>query len=328
MDIATKINDELNQWLSDNKSILDDANTESISVKTFETRENIISQLSNFLASIPTIASKIEAALARAKNTHAKEISTVDSLLSKTEASWTTVVRRQQPKPRAKISQPSYQAINRYDFSVLNDVDNKSDNKSDLIKNDNKTDNKNDLIKTESIKSESIESDSIKTVPQYSSIKFTEALSLPAIRVPTFEYVKQDGELYYVESSDHFAFILAGKLLHGNIGVIYTEEKNPEKIKDCKFAASCMKQDKCDYYHDPVKFKGSHDHRNFIASSWLYAPPNSQYKSRPRSRRFGSREYLDTDIVGLQEEEISRFYDQTMHDLLCSLLLSHSYRMS
>ena len=161
--------------------------------------------------------------------------------------------------------------------------------------------------------------------PIVTRVKFTEALSLPAIKVPTFDYVKQDGELYYVDCADHFAIMIGGKLLHGNIGTIYTDERSPEKIKDCKFALNCMKRDKCDYYHNPVKFHGSHDHRNYIASSWLYAPANSQY-NRPRSRRFGSREHLDTDIVGLQPEEILRFHDQAMHDLLCVLLLDDSYR--
>lgn len=158
-------------------------------------------------------------------------------------------------------------------------------------------------------------------------VKFTEALSVPAIRVQSFDQV-EPGELYYVESARHFAFKLGGLLLHGNIGVIYTEEKNPEKIKNCKFAAECIKKDKCDYYHDPAKFPGSHDRRNFIASSWLYAPPNSQFKNKLRSRRFGSLDYLDTDIVELQDEEVARFHDQAMHDLLCSIVLMHYHSKS
>lgn len=169
-----------------------------------------------------------------------------------------------------------------------------------------------------------IQSGSIQTTSVPSNIKFTDALSLPALRVPTFDYVKSDGRLYYIDCADHFAFRLNGHLLHGNIGIVYTEEKNPEKIKNCRFNNDCMKQDRCDYYHDPLKFPGCRDRRNFIASSWLYSPADSPFKNRSRSRRFGSRNNLDTDIVSLQPEEIARFNDQAMHDILCSLLLYHT----
>lgn len=155
----------------------------------------------------------------------------------------------------------------------------------------------------------------------YRLCKFTEALALSALPVATFTEVKQNGELYYVTTADHFAFRLAGQLFHGNIGTIYTDEKNPAKIKDCKFANECLKKGKCDYYHDPLMFPGFTDKRNFIASSWLYSPPGAQYKNKTRSRRFGSLEHLDIDIVDLQTEETRRFCDQTMHDVLCSLLL-------
>lgn len=152
-------------------------------------------------------------------------------------------------------------------------------------------------------------------------IKFTEALGLTAIRVASWDQVAADGDLYYVESADHFAFRLAGRLIHGNIGLIYTDEKNPEKIRDCKFTTSCTKRDNCDYYHDPIKFPGSRDKRNYIASSWMYSPPGSSYKNRSRSRRFGSRDNLDIDYSSMTEEEIGRFHSQAMNDLLCSLLL-------
>jgi hypothetical protein len=249
--------------------------------------------------------SRVENILNKTNATHAKDLAAMDSLLNKRskvpsppeekDNSWTVVTRKKDTAKNQKNAK-SYAAVTTLPKS---------------------------LAPTITVKSQPAPAEVVR-----SRIKFTEALSLQAIRVPTFDWVKQDGELYYVESSDHFAFKLCGKILHGNIGIIYTEEKNPEKIKDCKFANSCMKVDNCDYYHDPVKFPGSKDHRNFIASSWLYAPPNSQYKNRPRSRRFGSRDHLDTDIVGLQEEEISRFQDQTMHDLLCSLLLTSAYASS
>jgi hypothetical protein len=305
MDITAKVTAELNELFNSNQHLIDSTNNDSINVKAFGARESLIGQLSSFLTAVPDIISRVENILNKTNATHAKDLAAMDNLLNKrTKAppiedkdnSWTVVTRKKETVKNQKNSK-SYAAVTTLPKAPLPIV--------------------------------------VKPSPAlppaeivYSRIKFTEALSLQAIRVPTFDWVKQDGELYYVDSSDHFAFKLCGKILHGNIGVIYTEEKNPEKIKDCKFASSCMKLDNCDYYHDPVKFPGSKDHRNFIASSWLYAPPNSQYKNRPRSRRFGSRDHLDTDIVGLQEEEISRFQDQTMHDLLCSLLLTTAYASS
>ena len=197
----------------------------------------------------------------------------------------------------------------------------------DSLVNRNSARPKSYVVAAQSKVSKEVSLPNTPSVPhEHSKIKLTEALQLSVIRVQNFNDVKQNGDLYYVESCDHFAFMIAGKLFHGNVGTIYTDEKNPEKIKDCKFATSCTKKDKCDYYHDPTKFSGSHDHRNYIASSWLYAPPDSQYKNRPRSRRFGSREHLDTDIVDIHGDEIDRFYDQTTHDVLCALLLYHSHK--
>ncbi len=154
---------------------------------------------------------------------------------------------------------------------------------------------------------------------QQTNINITDSLAIPANVVQTFTEVASDGKLYYVEPSEHFAFRLNGQLFHGNIGIIYNDEKNPGKIKCCRFGADCNRRDKCSYYHDPLIFPGSTDKRNYIASSWTYVPPTSE--KRYRGRRFGSADRLDTDIVLLQDEDAARFHDQTMHDLLCSLLI-------
>lgn len=302
MDVVNKITAEINNLFDSNQSLVESTSIDSINVKAFESRESLINKLTDLLEALESLYDRVETMLGKTKATHAKELAAMDSLLNKMKrpnptehtecSSWATVTKKKPVEPpapsRTKPPQRSYASATATNLAIT--------------------------------PQQKTTTSSFAPTPY--RVKFTEALSLPALKVPTFDYVKQDGELYYVECADHFAFKLAGQLLHGNIGVIYTEEKNPEKIKDCKFATSCMKQDRCDYYHDPVNFPGSKDHRNFIASSWLYAPPNSQFKNRPRSRRFGSREHLDTDIVGLQPEEISRFHDQTMHDLLCSLLLN------
>jgi hypothetical protein len=85
-----------------------------------------------------------------------------------------------------------------------------------------------------------------------------------------------------------------------------------------------MKHDKCNYFHDPASFVGSRDRRNYIASSLLYAPVDSQFK-RNRGRKFGSFEYLDQDVVTMNEEDRDRAYDAAMHDILCAILLRTAY---
>ena len=145
----------------------------------------------------------------------------------------------------------------------------------------------------------------------------TPSLSLGVIRVAAFADVKQDGSLYFVEPADHFAVRINGVLFHGNIGTIFSDGV-PEKIKDCKYTSGCNKHGKCDYYHDPMIFPNSRDCRNYTSNSFLYYRANA----RGHSRRFGSRPHLDIDIVGVSQEDISRYLDQTMHDLLCALLLA------
>lgn len=130
-----------------------------------------------------------------------------------------------------------------------------------------------------------------------------------------------EGRLYYVENADHFALMISGMFVHGNIGKIYTNEKDPMRIKNCRYSGRCI-SDKCDYYHNPMFTSGCRDHRNYIASSWLYAPPVYPYKNKRRARRFGDRDNIDVDLPALSSEESERFLDQTMHDILCCLLLA------
>lgn len=157
-----------------------------------------------------------------------------------------------------------------------------------------------------------------ETVKDGNRVFITPALALSATRVPSFKYVRQDGGLYYVENAGHFAVRLCGQLLHGNIGNIYANARVPLKVKGCKFSTSCSKQDNCDYYHDPAKFSGSKDVRNYVANSWLYSSGDNL---RPGGRHFGSLNNLDTDITFMRDEDVNKFRSQTMHDLLCSLLL-------
>lgn len=153
-------------------------------------------------------------------------------------------------------------------------------------------------------------------------IKITEAIVIKAIPVASFDQVQADGQLYYNSSADHFAFRLGGQLFHGNIGTIYVDEATPVRVKKCRHGSGNCRRVNCDYYHPPNSARPSREYRNFVAGSWLYSPAKSQ--SRQRNRHFGSRPNLDIDINELEREDIDRFHDQAMHDLLCSMIL-YSY---
>jgi hypothetical protein len=162
---------------------------------------------------------------------------------------------------------------------------------------------------------------------KYTPIKITDAHSINAITVPSFDYVQQDGNLYFVIEAEHFAFKIAGKLFHGNIGDIYTDAfVTPSKIKNCKYIGRCDKGSYCNYYHNPRMFPGSKDYRNFISTSFLYIPAGINTRPNVKNmRRFGSRANIDLDIFSLQPEEIERFHDQVTHDLLCAFVIDNAY---
>lgn len=154
----------------------------------------------------------------------------------------------------------------------------------------------------------------------HSTIHITDALTIAAIPVSTFDQVQPTGELYYVTTANHFAVMIAGQLIHGNIGDVFVGGENLEKIKDCHFASGCSRAASCNYYHNPMKYPGSRDVRNHIAGSWIYNPNGT----RGRCRRFGSRARLDVDIAATSADDIERLHDQVMHDLLCYLVLCNA----
>lgn len=175
-----------------------------------------------------------------------------------------------------------------------------------------------DVVKTERVPTP-------KTLPAIGGglerIPVTASIVINAIPVKSFADIKCDGNLYYVSTCAHFALMINGMLFHGNIGTIYTDADEPKKIKDCKYVDGCNKSGQCCYYHNPRIFSGSTDRRNYLASSFVYTSATAMHKNRSRSRRFGSLENLDADILGLAEEEKIRMCDQAMHELLCAIIL-------
>ena len=156
-------------------------------------------------------------------------------------------------------------------------------------------------------------------------VYITNHLYLDAKKVKTFTQVQTMGELYYVENCKHFAIKIFDVLLHGNIGKIYDkfeQNKGNNKIKPCKYGKHCTNVAKCGFYHDPTINFNSTDTRNYIAENFIYTPP---FKNK-RLRKFGSIDNLDTDIILLSEENIDEMADQTMHELLCTLILKKYYK--
>ncbi|AMN83481.1 hypothetical protein D5b_00049 [Faustovirus] len=143
-----------------------------------------------------------------------------------------------------------------------------------------------------------------------SIVNITDTLALNTTIVKGFNDVLKDSRIYYVEKANHFAFYLNDNLYHGNIGKIYTNEKNPKKIKPCKFLSTCNSA-KCDYYHDPMLMIGSNDVRNFVSTSWAYE----------RGRKIGSIANLDVELKAIEREDAERYIAQTTHDVLVSTLL-------
>jgi hypothetical protein len=64
--------------------------------------------------------------------------------------------------------------------------------------------------------------------------------------------------------------------------------------------------------------------RNYIARSWLFSPPKE--RSGKYGRTVGAQQSLDTDIMNVSAEELTRMKDQIMHDLLVYIVASTSIK--
>jgi hypothetical protein len=164
----------------------------------------------------------------------------------------------------------------------------------------------------------------ISSVSSPVNIKITPAHGLNVQVVNTWDQVKCDGSLYFVGPNQHFAFRIAGLLFHGNIGEIYMYDDQLRQVNDCKYRGTCKNPATCQYYHDPMYFPNSTDHRNYVNTSWMYAGSANANGRSGNKRTIGSRTNIDTDITQLNDYEISRFNDQVTHDVLVALLISQT----
>jgi hypothetical protein len=158
-------------------------------------------------------------------------------------------------------------------------------------------------------------------------------LSIPAIAVSSALKTPREilgavggGELYYIPQWGQFALRIGDCVIHANLGVVYVSpppnpaaRKKPEYLKECSRPGCPGSGSGCRYYHDPETHPGSTDVRNFVADSWLYMP--CEGKRLPAGRHFGSLTSLKSDLLLMNPPDARRFLHQTMHDLLCSLVL-------
>jgi len=178
--------------------------------------------------------------------------------------------------------------------------------------------------------------------PERRKIFLADRVSLDATIVPETAKTPRDvfaavttPELYYIPRWDHFAVRVGAVVFHGNVGHIYPASRGqraPERVKECRRRGACPSLQggaPCSYYHDPVEayadggaIRQPQDVRNFIADSWVYSPATPRYGARYGSRRIGSRDALTSDLQEISAADARRFFAQTAHDILCSIVLA------
>jgi hypothetical protein len=144
-------------------------------------------------------------------------------------------------------------------------------------------------------------------------------------------------DLCFMPAINRFAVRFAGILIVGNIGNIYSNCLNPEKVKECKFSSidylpstnkmnyrmpKCSKNDgECSFYHNPLIYPSSKEPRNFFSTSGYYVNADSTDGKNPNYLRFGSRNSLREDINRISDEEARRFEDFVSHMIICLIIL-------
>jgi hypothetical protein len=147
-------------------------------------------------------------------------------------------------------------------------------------------------------------------------INISPTIQIDAIVVDRFELVRQDGYIYYVSNWDHFAFRLNGYMFHGNVGNIYDRSSEATRTSDCRYE-ECKYRPTCAYYHDPAKYEGSTERRNYVNSTLMYTPASS---ARGKHMHFGSLTNLDADVKSIDVSTANILRDHSVHNLLCAMI--------
>ena len=302
MDTVAGIVGIINQFVEDHRHLAEKTGGDSINTKSLDQRQLLLSQLSSINEAMSGSLAKLRSFAEAVSRVQAEEVTALDNILGRVKKLPIKAVVKTPIRPTDNIVDPPKKVMAPMDQPPWTLVQRKP--------------RPADIIKTERVPAPK----TLQVMEGFERIKITDEITLMAIPVKSFADVRCNGCLYYVTSAAHFAVQINGFMLHGNIGIIYTDTDDPQKIKDCRFTDGCNRMSSCRYYHDPTVFQGSKDRRNYIASSFIYNSP-SEHRNRSRSRHFGSLEHLDSDILTLVEDEKTRICDQAMHDLLCALVL-------
>lgn len=152
-------------------------------------------------------------------------------------------------------------------------------------------------------------------------IKINKKYSIPAIKITDGDIVKMPyNKLLYKSSTNEFILKLPTITLYGNIGRIYNDDQELHNTKICTYQANCINRVQCKFWHNPSLVNGSTDIMNFTTKSWIYDPV------RPNRRHYGSLENLESDIARLTNDDYIYFVRQTMHDLLCCIILGRYFK--
>lgn len=284
MDLANKLSNYISQL---NVQIVDEP-----SVSNIQSRDIMIQDLTDILATLANISNAINKKIVKYKEDQQNEIQSLENFIASKKKGnghgWTTVGSNGKTPKKSTLAISSTSSTSSASLTITPTIS---------------------ILKREIVRA---------------PIKISELVSITATVVQSFDQVMQNGDIYYIEPCAHFAIKIAGKLFHGNIGRVYNDERahTPSKIKACKYAPKCDKSNKCDFYHDPMIFKGSADTRNFIADSWIYTPVTSKHDQRgAMGRKVSSRDSLDVDLLTITDEDVSKYGAQLMHDLLVNLAI-------
>lgn len=152
-------------------------------------------------------------------------------------------------------------------------------------------------------------------------IKITKKFSIPAVKINDGELSRMPHyKLLYKSNTKEFIMKFPTITLYGNIGKVYNDDQELYNTKICTYQSNCVNRAQCKFWHNPTTVNGSTDIMNFTSKSWIYDPV------RPNRRHFGSIENLESDITRITNDDYIYFVRQTMHDLLCCIVLGRYFK--